>query len=269
MAESVDSEFVPGLALSRLFYEQAVRPILASSFPALEHSAALIGPGSEVLGFDTPISSDHHWGPRVMLFLNDGDHVAFAETVSRTLAEQLPRTFVGYPTNFGPPDPFGVQLLDPAAEGPINHRVELLTACGFFSAYLGWDAADDPTTTEWLTFSENRLRAVTGGAVFFDQSGMLGRLRERLRWYPRDIWLYIMAAEWNRIADEEAFVGRCGDVGDDLGSRLIAARIVHSLMRLVFLIERDYPPYSKWFGTAFNQLRASPRLLPLLEAVLT
>jgi hypothetical protein len=82
------------------------------------------------------------------------------------------------------------------------------------------------------------------------------------------VWLYIMAAEWQRIAEEEAFVGRCGDVGDERGSRLIAARIVQHLMRLCFLIECRYPPYSKWFGTAFARLDCAAALGPLLDAVL-
>ena len=63
------AEFIKGLELSRVFYEEAVRPILVASFPELAYSAALIGPGSEILGFDTPLSTDHDWGPRLRLFL--------------------------------------------------------------------------------------------------------------------------------------------------------------------------------------------------------
>ena len=55
--------FVPGLELARDFYREAIRPILAREFPYLDHSAALIGPGSDVLGFDSARSSDHDWGP--------------------------------------------------------------------------------------------------------------------------------------------------------------------------------------------------------------
>jgi len=56
-------KFVPGLKLSKLFYKSKVKPILSSAFPRVPHSAALIGWGSEVLGFDTHVSRDHHWGP--------------------------------------------------------------------------------------------------------------------------------------------------------------------------------------------------------------
>jgi hypothetical protein len=45
---------MPGLDLSRLFYNEAVRPLLNNECPGLEHAAALMGRGSEVLGFDSP-----------------------------------------------------------------------------------------------------------------------------------------------------------------------------------------------------------------------
>jgi hypothetical protein len=39
-----------------------------------------------------------------------------------------------------------------------------------------------------------------------------------------------------------------------LGSRIVAARQVRELMRPGFLLERNYWPYPKWFGTAFGRL---------------
>ena len=66
--------FVPGLELCEAFYREAVRPILDAGFPGLTHAAALIGDGSDVLGYDTPVSRDHQWGPRLILFLSAADH---------------------------------------------------------------------------------------------------------------------------------------------------------------------------------------------------
>jgi hypothetical protein len=60
--------FVSGLNLSRRFFREVVRPLLANAFPAVRYAAALLGPGSEVLGFDTEMSVDHDWGPRVFVF---------------------------------------------------------------------------------------------------------------------------------------------------------------------------------------------------------
>jgi hypothetical protein len=56
-----DRGAVSGLDLSRRFYEQAVRPLVSG----VPHSAALLGEGSEVLGFDDEVSTDHDFGPRV------------------------------------------------------------------------------------------------------------------------------------------------------------------------------------------------------------
>lgn len=38
-------------------------------------------------------------------------------------------------------------------------------------------------------------------------------------------------------------------------------------MRLCFLMEKQYAPYPKWFGTAFAQLDCAERLLPVFEEV--
>ncbi|MFE9889759.1 hypothetical protein [Streptomyces scopuliridis] len=51
---TADPAFLPGLELSRILYEEAVRPLLDDAFPGLRHAAARVGTGSEVLGFDTP-----------------------------------------------------------------------------------------------------------------------------------------------------------------------------------------------------------------------
>ena len=55
-------------------------------------------------------------------------------------------------------------------------------------------------------------------------------------------------------------MGRAGYVGDESGSALIGARIVRDIMRIAFLLERQYPPYPKWFGTAFGRLTCAPSL---------
>jgi hypothetical protein len=108
---------------------------------------------------------------------------------------------------------------------------------------------------------------VTAGAVFRDD-GALGQAREALAWYPDDVWLWLLACQWRRIDQEEPFVGRTAEVGDELGSRVLCARLVRDAMRLCFLLERRYAPYAKWLGSGFRRLRAYEELGPLLEAAL-
>ncbi len=112
------------------------------------------------------------------------------------------------------------------------------------------------------------MLTVTAGRVYHDGLGKLNEIRQKFTYYPRDVWLYLLAAQWKWIAEKEAFIGRTGDAGDELGSQIIAARLVRALMKLCFLMERQYAPYSKWFGTAFARLPCAQRLAPVLQNVL-
>src|SRR5512143_3633035 len=93
--------FLPGLDLSEALYREAVRPILSKNFPGLATSAALLGPGSEVLGFDTPQSPDHDWGPRLMLFLSQTDPPRYHDAVDEALRRELPREVRGFLIDLG------------------------------------------------------------------------------------------------------------------------------------------------------------------------
>ena len=262
-------DFLPGLKLCRAFFEEAVRPILEADFPELKYSAALVGSGSEVLGFDTEMSTDHHWGPRAMLFLREQDHARFAGALDAALRRRLPVTFRSYSTSFPNDDPEGKEIGRPelAAEGEVNHFVQILTVRGFVLSYLGFDVEAELEAADWLTFPEQKLRTLVEGAVYHDGVG-LGQLRARLAYYPHDVWLFQLASAWARVGQQEHLMGRAGTVGDELGSAVIGAGLVRDLMRLCFLIERRYAPYPKWFGSAFEQLGCAAALRRPLEAAL-
>ena len=95
--------FLPGLELCGAFYWEAVRPILDAAFPSLAHSAGILGTGSEVAGFDDVTSTDHHWGPRVMLFLSEDDLRREGERLHESLAQGLPPTFMVMLLDTAPP----------------------------------------------------------------------------------------------------------------------------------------------------------------------
>jgi hypothetical protein len=235
---------VSGLELARRFYAQAVAPLLGG----VTHAAGLLGEGSEVLGYDDAVSADHDFGPRVQVFLADpGD-----TDKAHDLLHGLPATFDGLPVAF-------------AYHGAAPaHQVTVTTAAAFFGERLGFDPAGGVGLADWLLTPTQVLASLTAGAVFTDPDGVLRRYREALRWYPDDVWRYALAAGWLRVAQEEPFVARAGSAGDDLGSRLLAARLSRDLIRLTFLVERCWAPYPKWLGRAFTGRRLAGRLRPLL-----
>ena len=264
---AVNHPFIQGLKLGELFYEKAVKPTLAAHFPGVTYSAALLGHGSDVLGFDTPQSMDHDWGPRLMLFLDEADHESYQDKIDHVLRQELIRELDGYPTDFGLHED-GTSVMTRGDGGPVNHRVAIHTVRAFFRQYLNFDPDEELRPVDWLTFPEQHLRSIISGRVFHDGLGQLEPIQARLHYYPRDVWLYLLSAQWRRISQEEPFMGRCGQVGDELGSRLVAARLVRDLMRLCFLMERQYAPYIKWLGTAFAQLDCAGHLTSVLMRVL-
>lgn len=261
-------KFIPGLTLCRLYYQDEIKPILDNYYPNIKYSAALFGYGSEVLGYDTPISTDHHWGPRAYIFLSEDDYRTYRDGILTTLSENLPYRYLGYPTNFGMPGPDGARHLLDITSGPVNHMIEIFTTRAYFELRLGINPFKEFTIEDWLSFPQQRLLEMTSGEVFHDGLEELNTIRNKFSYYPNDIWLYLMASQWSKISQEEAFVGRCADVGDELGSQIVAARIIRELMRLCFLLEKRYAPYSKWLGIAFSRLSSGKELTPVFKKVL-
>ncbi|MGO9309388.1 MAG: DUF4037 domain-containing protein [Spirochaetia bacterium] len=255
---SARAEFIPGLRLGRLFFEEAGRRIVESVVPPNAYAAALIGKGSDVLGFDTARSTDHDWGPRFQVFLGPEAGESTASRLDDALRNGLPPVFRGFAVG-----------VSESAESPARpHLVEISRVGEFLQKHLAVSDVTDLPLLDWLTFPEQRLLELTSGEIFHDPRGELRLFRELLGRYPRDVWLYRMACQWQRLSQEEAFAGRCAESGDMLGMKVVAARIIRDAMKLCFLMEGRYAPYEKWLGTAFSRLACASRMMPLLSAAL-
>ena len=243
------AEYIPGLELAHDFYQDVLIGIVGDD----PHSAAALGEGSEILGFDTERSMGHSWGPRAQIFV-EADAV---ERLKARIDAQLPKTYRGWPVRY-----------HRWQANRVEHHVEISTLHDWLVKQLGFDPRPSMTASAWLRVPQQLLLEVTAGRVFHDDSGELTRVRERLAWYPDDVWLWVMACQWHSLQQDESYIGRTAELGDDLGSRLIAARIVHNAVRLCFLQERRYAPYAKWLGTAFARLNAAKEVGPLLDEAL-
>ncbi len=261
-------KFIPGRELCERFFHTCAQPILEKEFPSLCYSAGLLGYGSDVLGYDDAVSTDHMWGPRFYLFLSEAD-LALTPDILRAFARGLPYTFEGYSVNFSAPDPNdnGVRHPEPIQSGEVSPLIFFHEFGAFLEEYLGSRTPQDASPAEWLAFEEHRLLALSRAQFYVDGLRLCARL-EPLRQYPDDVRRYLIASQWTQIAEEQAFVTRCGARGDDIGARLICARIAERLMRLCFLYQGQYAPYSKWFGTAFSGLPGCEHIARELRAAL-
>ena len=262
-------EFIKGMDLCEGFFNKHAKPIIEENFPNLKYSAGLIGYGSDVLGYDDAVSTDHMWGPRFYLFLSDAD-ISKKNDIIKALSENLPYTYKGYSVNFTDPDPNDCGVQHPAfiTEGKVNPLVFIHTFDEYLNEQLGTADLDNITPVQWLAFSEHRLLSLVSGKFFVD--GLICSEKiSKIKYYPDEVKLYMIASNWSLIASEQAFVKRCGECGDEIGSQLVCARIAERLMRLCFLYKDTQSPYSKWFGTAFGKLDIDERIKQTISDALS
>lgn len=244
--------FEGGIALARRYFDDVVAPVLDRL--SAPYAAARLGQGSDVLWLDDETSQDHDWGLRLQIFVDDN----MVDVMTATLDEHLPESYEGHPIRF-------------AFSGQDVERlgIDVLSPAQFAFDTLGFDPAGPITASDWLSVTGQAALEVTAGQVFVDHHGGLTLLRDALIWYPDDIWLYVIACDWQRLDQELPLMARAGDRGDELGSRVIAARLVDITVHLAFTLCRRWQPYSKWRGSMFANLPVADQVAVPLRAVLS
>jgi hypothetical protein len=228
-----------GIALSRAYFEGLVAPLLRRHVPHVQYAAARVGSGSDVLGLDDAMSRDHDWGLRLQLFV-PGTECA---RVQAALDQHLPASFRDHRVRFG----F-------SADPTERVRIDVSSVSAFAERQFGFDPCGAVSVFDWLSLTGQAVLEVVAGSLFEDQTGELTGLRDVLAWYPDDIWRYVVACDWQRLDEELPLMGRAGGRGDEVGSRIIAARLVDRAVHLAFMLSRAWPPYSKWRGSVFGRM---------------
>jgi len=253
----VNDGVLSGCELAQRFYADVVAPLLARAMPRLRYAAGRLGSGSDVLGLDDAMSRDHDWGCRLTLLVDGPDRDAVPQ-ISGLLERELPESYQGYPVRF------------PVTwDSSPSHKVEVATVAGFAASRLGVDPTGGLSVLEWLILTGQSVLEMTAGPVFADRTSELAQVRAVLRWYPPDIERYVLAAGWQRLSQEMPMVGRTAERGDELGSRLLSARLAGDLMWLAFALSGRWPPYAKWRGAAFQALAVAADLAGPLAAAAT
>jgi len=241
--------------LSQGFFERAARPIIEDVLSCAGYLAARLGSGSDVLGFDDHRSRDHDFGCRLTVLVDD-EHQSQLGALDEELEAQLPSEVDGWPTRFAT-----------TWDATISHKVDVHTVHDFAAGRLGFDLRARPSAAQWLCLTGQSILEVTGGPVFHDGTRSYSEVCNTLRWYPDDLWYYVLAAGWTRLGQELPFVGRTGELDDEASSRIIASRLCRDIGHLAFVVERTWMPYPKWQGTALRQLPNGPAIEALLIAV--
>ena len=240
-----------GIDLARAYWEAHGLPMLRERFPALKDrvAAGLFGSGSECFGYDDDVSRDHDFEPGFMLLLPGED------AVDRRTAFLLERAYAKLPKAF-----MGLERGGLAPVGGPRHGV--LRTAEVFAEKVG--SPDGVLTVgQWLQIPEYALAEAVNGAIFFDGSGEVTAIRERLAHYPEDIRRKKLAGQLLLMGQAGQYnYPRCLGHGEGGAAQLAAIEFARAAMAAVFLLNGVYQPYYKW---AFRAMRALPKLNLLAE----
>lgn len=233
-----------GIELAEKYYEAFGKDMLSQKFSAIKSSLAIgiLGGGSECLGFDDEISTDHDFEPAFCIFVNDAiDDKTFFE-LEREYAK-LPDEFLGYKRN-------KFSAVGGNRHGVIRISDFLLAKIGSKTAELSLD--------DWFFIPEQALLEATSGKIFCDESNALVGKLSRLSYLPEDVRLKKLAGNLLMMAQSGQYnYERVLKRGDTAASQLAVIEFVKATLNVVFLLNKKYIPYYKW---TFRALAGLPIL---------
>ncbi len=247
-----------GIEIAKAFFEEYGKPMLENDFGHLLPflAAGLFGSGSECFGFDDEISRDHDFEPGFCIFLPDEGIVdrkdAFA--LERAYAK-LPKEFMGLKRN----------MLSPV--GGTRHGVKRIDE--FFIEKIG-SADGNLGINEWFTVPEFAFAEATNGEIFFDNFGLVTKIREKIKEYPEDIMKKKLAGNLLLMAQSGQYnYKRCIDHGEQAAAQLAVFEFVKSASEVIFLLNGKYQPYYKWTFRALRELDKLSLEAEIMEYLLT
>ena len=231
-----------GLETAKQYYEIYGRQMIRGQFPerADQTAAGLVGYGSECLGFDDEISTDHDYGPSFCIWLPRELYQQCGKEMQAAY-DALPKEFMGC----------SARVEEEQGKG----RVGVLCLEDFYLEILGTDRVPE-TEAEWFSLSEASLSTATNGAVFEDPCGKFTRIREGLlSYYPQEVWRKKLAESLARAAQAGQYnYARAMKRGERIAAEIALTEFVKETMQIVYLLNKKYAPFYKWMHRGMKEL---------------
>ena len=189
---------------------------------------ALVGVGSECLGFDDEISEDHDFSSRCQLFLDDSDYKTYKSDLESSL-----KIFC--------------KDLESLTSNLKDINVEIMPISNFYKYYTLFENGPK-TESEYRKVPMDLLCVATNGKVFLDNLGKFSEIRNRLlNFYPEDIRLKKIAFQLNKMAQSGQYnYSRMIKRGDTVAANIAQGEFVKHYLEFVHLLNKKYMPFYKW-----------------------
>lgn len=247
-----------GLELSKKYFQTFGLPMLEENFADIMPYLAvgLLGSGSECFGYDDAISTDHDFEPGFCIFLPGED------IIDRRKAFLLERMYAKLPKEF---EGFSRPMFSPVG----GARKGVFRTDEFFAEKIGSNDGE-LSLEQWLKTPEHYFAEATNGEVFFDNFGQVSKIREKIAFFPENIFKKKLAGNLLIAAQSGQYnFKRCLSHGEEAAAQLSVFEFVQSAMRIIFLLNGHYMPYYKWSFRAFRDLPVLPREADIFKFLIT
>lgn len=238
--------------ISHGFFDEFVRPILASQFPNefSQMAFGVWGLGSEALRMDDDYSRDHHWGLRIDAIMPLELLQERWSSMAAALETGLPNSYQGHS--------LGERAVVGAGITPDSLR-------GLLSRTIGIEHPPQ-TDAEWLSIPEEDITHVINGEVWHDPLGRFTAVRDTLKaYYPEPVRLRRLA-HWCRYYSGMGTYAlkRALLRNNQYFASTAFGRSIRLGVQMAFMLDKTYYPYDKWTMAAFKRL---PRMYSRMGAL--
>lgn len=241
-----------GIQICEKYFNNFGLPVLKRNFKEYLNniSCGLFGEGSECLGFDDGLSTDHDFGPSFVIITKD-----LPEEVVNKLKEayrNLPKTFMGY-------------TREETAEA--IGRVGVIPIEQYLIKSTGFDHI--PKGEEWFGTRDEDLLLATNGKVFFDPSGFLWEIRKTIQGQqPEYVFFAKLSFQMELMAKHGQYAYPRALSREEYTTALIAkAEFLKAAMRAIHLLKRRYAPYEKWLRKSLDTIKGFEKEKALIDEI--
>ena len=253
--QAAEKSKMKGMELARAYYEKYGKPMIEIKFPdyAGRIAAGLCGEGSECLGYDDVLSTDHDFGPGFCLWLTKKDYRKIGARLQEAY-EALPKEFLGY-----------------KARNTTSHgqkRVGVFEIGAFFEEPTGYRKAPEDDES-WLSITQENLRTATNGEVFDDPLGKFSKRREGFLREPETVRLKRLCLSLGRMAQAGQYNFPRAKRREAIGAMYFSlSEFIQASTETAYLLNETYMPFYKWKIRGMETFRRIPELCTLLEELM-
>lgn len=259
-----------GKTLSRMYYEEVVKPLIEKDFPELigAYSAGLFGEGSDAYGYDDTASRDHDWGPGVILLINNN---GFYDQYGQQLRDALIKKAREIEDFHG---------FTPDISSVEKGRRGVFGLHSYFSALIGKELTDHlifrPANIDpgylydmYAAVPEYSLSAAVNGEVFEDPDRLLTSVREGIKeFYPKELRIRKLMQECAMFSQNAQYnYLRSKRRNDSLTADMLLFEGMKNAMRIAHIIADVFTPHDKWMKKSLHNI--DPEAAKLIENVIT